>query len=358
MKWVLSAVAALLATAPALAQTPDEVSTDPSIWEVCNETSFILRAATGTTGADGLRLRGWDRIRPGDCNRYRTLPEAPRYVLAESVPAHSGGIREWKGDAMFCAGEGDFETTDPANCRLQELDSRPYLRVSAEDRRTILVEPEDYGKRARTAGLQRLLRDAGYKVSRIDGLSGRRTTRLLRTFRKDRDLEAGLPERETLDALEEAARERRETLGLNVCNSTEERVWAAVGYQADGNWHSRGWWPIARGDCAQLLDRPLDAMSAHLFALREDTDHPEPDPDDPEPAAPPPPKPDLRLRAGATPAQFCISEARFASLGRDQCRDRGYAPASFRPLPTDEEGVKVTLTDADFAPAARGGLRR
>ena len=104
-----------------------------------------------------------------------------------------------------------------------------------------------------------------------------------------------------------------------------------------------------------MIDIPLEDAEPHLFALQEDVRPPEEGREEGEEDTA---RPDLRLRAGATPSQFCISEARFAALGKDKCTDRGYTPASFRPLEVEGDGVSVNLSDADFAAGGRAGLPR
>jgi len=69
--------------------------------------------------------------------------------------------------------------------------------------------------------------------------------------------------------------------------------------------------------------------------------------------------PDKRLRSvAASPAQFCVAEAKFSALGREYCAEAGYAVANFRPIPTDNDGIRVTLTDQDFAAPNPVGLRQ
>ena len=329
-------------------------------WQVCNETSFVLRIATAVDEGVAQRVRGWAEVLPGDCADYTITDGSQRYVYAESHPAHAGGIREWKGEDALCAGDADFEAAPETTCALQNLETRDFLRVPTDEERTLLVEPDDFGARARVAGLQRLLSDAGYKIRRIDGRTGRGTSRRLAEFREDAGLSSGAGEAEQYAALLELAEARRSELGLTLCNRSGETVWGAIAFQREGTWHSRGWWPVEVEACDQLFAEPLDAHDLHVFALQEDTRPPDIDPDDPEPAEVPE-RPDRRLRAAVDSlSQFCISEARFSAVGREDCRDRGYVAVNFRPVTARDgaAGTTLTLTDADFAGRSATGLRR
>ena len=329
-------------------------------WEVCNQTSFILRVAHADIEDGALAVEGWDEALPGDCLAYETEEGTDRYLLAESIPAHAGGVREWKGDVELCAGADDFTADAEQSCALQNLGSRRYLRVAADEARTFLVEPEDYGDSAQTAGIQRLLRDAGFRVRRIDGIDGRTTRRVIRDFLKARELDSGLRGEALVKVLREAALERQSELGITVCNESSERIWSATALRRDGVWRSRGWWPVEVSECVQVANASVKGEEPHLFALQEDTSLPE-DVEEGEEVDIEEllPKPDRKLRAVATkPSRFCISEGRFAALGRDQCTDRGYASASFRELDNEEDGIRVTLTDADFVAPSGTALRR
>jgi len=354
--WFACMSAGLCASASdAIAQTRDE--SPAGNWQVCNETSYVTRIATGIAGGEALRVSGWDLLYPGQCKGFAAPVNAPRYLLAESDSAHLGGIREWKGDVELCAGEEDFTAEPDVSCDLQNLKTRGYLRVSSDDERTLLVEPDAFGDKAVTAGLQRLLRDAGYRVRRIDGLSGLGTTRRLNAFLKDEGLPRGMDDVAQMTALRKAAKVRREALGLTFCNETEDRVWSATAFRREGIWQSRGWWAIESGACEQVVAEPLSGMEPHIFALQEQT----PLPVDPETGDGDAPEklPDRRLRASATePAQFCISEGRFSAVGKDDCRDRGYTPANFRALSNEEDTLTVTFTAADFVTPSQSGLRR
>jgi len=69
--------------------------------------------------------------------------------------------------------------------------------------------------------------------------------------------------------------------------------------------------------------------------------------------------PDKAMRSvAATPTQFCVSEAKFSVLGRENCSDYGYLAANFRVVAADKDGLTVDLTDADFAEPSASGLRQ
>ena len=139
-------------------------------------------------------------------------------------------------------------------------------------------------------------------------------------------------------------------LGLHLffCNKSSNRIWTAVGLRLKNDWETRGWWAVDTGECLQPVTTALIGSSAHIFARQEQ-----------------PPNeagdilPDKYLRdETAEPSQFCIAMAKFTARGRDACRANGYEAVSFRPLPEDQDGVTINLTDADFEKQSRSGLRR
>lgn len=311
-------------------------------WEVCNETSYILRVATAVTTNGALSPKGWDRARPGECLDIDAPENTPRYVYAESAPAHQGGIREWKGNAPLCASPEDFVANTDITCPLQGFETRGYLAVDPSEQKTSFVEAQDFGSRAVTAGLQRLLRDNGYRVAKVDGQAGRQTSRALTKFLDDNALDKSMDDAARIDALEKAALEREDEVGIKVCNESAGRIWTAVAFRNAASWESRGWWPLEQGACLRPHTASIKAYDAHIFALLEVEG-----------------QEDYILKStAAVPAQYCIAESRFAVLGRENCKDRGYTPASFRPLPNDQDGASLTLDDNDFAPRKKGGLRQ
>lgn len=337
-----------LLSAPALAQD-EATETIPSGWDICNETSFILRLATATIIEGKMAPNGWSKLRPGGCQSIDAPLDTPRYLYAESSPAHQGGVREWKGSVELCASEEDFTADATISCPLQDLGSRQYQQIDPAEQKTTLVEPDDYGKRADMAGIQRLLRDNGYRINRIDGYKGRRTTNPLNKFLKSVKLKTNITVPEKIDALEEGARKKQSDIGFTVCNKSSEKIWSGVAFREDGKWESRGWWPVQIDECIRPFTKILKDTEAHYFALQEDSSA---GPTEEQ-------KLDKRLKSTAvTPSQFCIAESRFAATGREFCSDRGYIAANFRPLPNDKEGATINLNDADFAEINPAGLRQ
>ena len=323
------------------------VNATPNNWDICNETSYVLRFAAAFIRADRMQASGWSTVQPGACEVVVTPKDSPRFLFAESLPIHRGGVREWKGAVELCAADREFISDATDNCSLKNMETRDYFAVNPTERQTAFIEPGDFGVNAETAGLQRLLQDAGYKITRVDGLSGRRTLRTITEAKSDLDLDKTASNQELLSALIPAAETARDSVGMDICNDSSSRIFGAIAIQQDGNWTSRGWWPIEAGTCVKPHDSSLIGTQAHVFALQEATD------------AEGKSLPDRRLRSEVvTPAPFCIAESRFAALGRDKCLEKGYAVVDFRPVPSDVDGQVIRLTDADFIEGGGDGLRR
>ena len=173
---LLAAFAIFAAAGAALAQQAQRVVT-PAGWSLCNETSYVLEAATGRPDGRAIMVQGWVRLRPGECKLAVSAPltRGVHYLYARTSPAHRGGRRQWGGDAKLCVDPGNsFAIENPPQCSPMGLEERQFRRVQINRReswRTSFAEAEPYTlPRARAAGLQRLLSDAGYEAR--DGRSG------------------------------------------------------------------------------------------------------------------------------------------------------------------------------------------
>ena len=331
------AALALVWALPAAAQEQRRATNG---WQVCNETSYILEAATGRPEGGGAIMQGWLRLRPGECVVALAAPLArgAHYLHARASSAHSGGRPQWGGGLSLCVDpNAPFAIENPEDCAGMGLESRRFREVQINRRdgwRTSLAEPEPYSLyRARAAGLQRLLRDAGFDTGAgRRGADPRRIAAAIAQFRSLARLPAGASEDALIDALETAARRRSNELGLTLCNRAEAPLWTAIARRRGEGWESRGWWQIAPNACARTVDEELIQEVYYVHA------------------AMPSPDGDRMLAAGGEP--FCTSPAKFAVLGDEDCEARYYDEALFTPIATrGRRGMVIEFFDRDFLPA-------
>src|SRR5689334_21381647 len=163
--FAIAALAAAFAAAPA---APQEGG--PGGWELCNQTSFVLEAATGRPEGKGVVVQGWTRIRPGECRIAIDGPIKPGiyFTFARSSSAHRGGQRTWNGDVPLCVDpNGSFSVESPSSCAAMGLEQRGFQAVRVDKARggtMTFRETDNYrggGQSAVNAGIQRLLDDAG-----------------------------------------------------------------------------------------------------------------------------------------------------------------------------------------------------
>lgn len=308
-------------------------------WQLCNQTSYILEAATGRPDGRAVVVQGWIRLRPGQCGSAAPAPLARgvHYVYARTVNAHRGGRRQWGGDAKLCIDpSSSFAVENPSSCEQMGLEERDFRRVQINKRdswRTSFAEATPmtlFG--ARSQGLQRLLADAGYDSRTASGgTDPRRAAGAIQRFRDEAKLPATATEDQLIDALEAAARRRAAAIGLTLCNRTSGRVWSAVARRRGEGWESRGWWPLGPGACARAVDDPLLQTYYFVHAVMET------------------PQGERYLAAPGT--TFCTSPTKFAILSRDRCAARYYDETLFTPISSDgREGLVVEFFDADFLP--------
>jgi len=308
-------------------------------WQLCNETSFVLEAATGRPDGRAIVVQGWTRLRPGECRIAVGAPLArgTHYLYARTSSAHRGGRRQWGGDARLCVdSSSSFTIENPPQCAAMSLDERRFRRVQINKRdswRTSFAEATPYTiARARQSGLQRLLDDAGYDLREgRRGADPRRIAQAIAQFRQSARLAPSASEDQLIDALETAARRRAQQVGLTLCNRARTRMWTAVARRRGEGWESRGWWPLNPGGCVRTIDEVLIQEVYFVHASLETPDGVR------------------QLAAGGEP--FCTSGARFAILGRENCDARYYDTQLFTPISArNRDGLVVDFEDRDFLP--------
>lgn len=303
--------------------------------EICNETSYVADVAAGWPVEGGVAIEGWTRVRPGECEEIADAVNLDRegqpiFFYAKSTLAYLGGVREWRGTVPLCVDERDFEVVANTRCAALGLAARDFFIREGEERaRTVLVEPSDYGRRAVTAGIQRLLQSSGYPITVIDGYEGASTRRAISRFLGDAELSSRPGDGALIDALEARALERNAASGLILCNEADGDISAAIGHRVGEIWQSRGWWRIHAGECGRLLGSRLESDNVFYYAERIASSG-------------------RRAMTGGTD-QFCLAPARFVAEDRTDCAERGYTVAAFRRVGTPENGgVRVSVSESDF----------
>ncbi|MGQ0532648.1 MAG: DUF1036 domain-containing protein [Caulobacteraceae bacterium] len=332
----LTAAASVAALAFAGSAVAQQQQRGPNGWQICNETTFVLEAATGRPDGRSIQVQGWTRLRPGECRVAVGAPLArgTHYLYARTSTAHRGGRRQWAGDARLCVDPThQFQIVNPPRCT-DTYEGRRFRRVQINKRdswRTSFSEATQYSQsRARQMGLQRLLEDAGYDVREgRRGVDPRRIAQAIAQFRATARLSPTASEDQLIDALEQGARRRAGQVGLTLCNRTRGHVWTAVARRRGEGWESRGWWALAPNGCVRTIDEVLIQEVYYVHASLDTPDGPR------------------YLAAGGEP--FCTSPARFAILGRERCETRYYQTALFTRIGArNRDGLVVDFEERDF----------
>jgi uncharacterized membrane protein len=59
----------------------------------------------------------------------------------------------------------------------------------------------------------------------------------------------------------------RAEAGFEVCNKSNERASVSIGYKDDGfGWTSEGWWPVAPGECVDIIKGDLKSRYYYIYA--------------------------------------------------------------------------------------------
>ena len=283
---------------------------------LCNRTSYVLYAATGTAVSGGVQAQGWSRLEPGGC--HVVLPAdlaAPTYYLyAKTALAHAGPARAWGGNASICVKDTTFDNRDglnPNRCASDDFYPLPFAVVDTHRMRSWTATFSESAAlatlpQAQLAGLKRLLRDSGYRIGAIDGSPDKAADGALADFRKKQKMAPKATVGDVFDALETNAMKTATPAGYSICNDTAKAVAASLGRKESADWISHGWWKIQAGGCAKVMPDLAGAESVFLFVQKING-----------PA----------LVTG--PAKFCVADIEFDIQGRDRCKQRGLTETGF-----------------------------
>lgn len=297
-------------------------------YRLCNRTSYVLEGAIALQ-ADPKEPRsdwhsqGWARMLPGSCASALAGPirGGSYYVFARSADVHQGPTKYFSGNESFCTLPKDFALTGRDNCALRGYESNDFIKVETkpgDDWTTTFSEPRDFSlDEARVAGAQRLLRDNGFRVPKIDGIASKATLRTLMAFERASGRNASTTIDEALlSALVDGAEKEQAGTGLSICNRTRHLAWAAVGFRTEDDEMSSGWIRVEPGQCAKAIKGKLTEKEYAVYAEAVDE------------------RGNLarengRLLVWSGAETYCTKTTRFEIKGRDSCATRGYDERKF-----------------------------
>jgi uncharacterized membrane protein len=284
--------------------------------KLCNRTSYVLYAATGSVTGSGAITQGWSRVLPGACQipLKEALNTGKYFVYARSSLAHSGTSRAWGGNRQLCAKDANFAMRVPADalrCPADDMFQLPFAAIDTKRQKSWAMtfdEAPAFGtlQEAERAGLKRLLRDQGAKIAAVDAKPDKAADAAIATFRKRLNMNPKASTADLFDALETEALKSTAPAGYAVCNDTAKAIWVALGLNNAGKWMSRGWWKIAAGGCAKAITEALKTDKVFLLAQT--------------PGGVP-------IVYG--PAKFCTTNVEYEIQGRENCKSRGLVEAGF-----------------------------
>lgn len=302
--------------------------------QVCNRTSYILYAAEGwATQTDNI-TQGWSRIAPGSCaTPVQGMLSAPGYFLyARSSQAHNGPARAWGGAIQLCAKDANFSLKTPTAstvCTGNDTFTVPFAQIDTHHMQSwtatltesTAIRTDD---QARAAGIDRLLRDNGFKIS-----SGKDRNDAINRFKTKMKLASKANIADLFDALETEAMKASSPAGYSICNDTAGEAWVALGFRAGGQSLAAGWWKVPAGACAHALTEPLNQDKVYIHAEGHN-------------------KPQL---VGGRDT-FCVTNITFQITGSADCKKRGLSEAGFTATNTKgRAGYTVHIGNNGLLPA-------
>jgi uncharacterized membrane protein len=306
MNWLERAGVVLCAVFPCFTASPASAAL-----KLCNQTSYVLYAATGAASDITTSTQGWTRVVPGDCRDLLKTPLASTryYLYARSSQAHTGEPRAWGGQFPLCVKDTDFALTTPlsaTSCMDGEAFTLPFSAIDTHGmaswtatltETTAIASLDD----ARRAGINRLLGDLGYTFRDDDG----RDTALAK-FRRRMKIVANARDADLFDAMETEAIKTASPAGYSICNDTAGVIWAALAFQQGKDTLTAGWWMVRPGGCTHALIQPLNIDRVYVHAEGHN-----------RPA----------LVGGAD--KFCVANITFQTKDNSKCAARGLSTAGF-----------------------------
>lgn len=249
-------------------------------YELCNETSYVLRASVVQQGEREYQSNGWFTVYPGFCRTAvsGSLKHNLFYVHARTIAGHKAPTHQWAGEHRFCVDTADFSIPGDANCERRGFQTAYFSRVQVHGKKSwtsTFTEPSNHSvKKAQILGVQRLLADLGLLTQKqMDGYWGRGTERAISRFARKHSIKVPSdPSPELFSALENAVNNQASEQGIELCNSTEDAIWAAIGLpNKKGASTTKGWFELQPAQCVRATSESLKNYS-NIFIYGETVD--------------------------------------------------------------------------------------
>ncbi|CAI8231221.1 MAG: Uncharacterised protein [Alphaproteobacteria bacterium] len=197
--------------------------------------------------------------------------DAQAYVYAKSDEAHAGEGLVFDGGEGFCvaAENRKFSIEGRRDCRRRGLIEADFAVVAGNSGRRLVefTEKSNYGRRrARMAGLQRLLSDLQYEVGPIDGFGGERTREAEAAYKLRYGVKGNPKGEALLGKLIETVQNEAGERGLTLCNRTAHLIWAATAQLKNDRFQSRGWRRVPVDECTQVINESLSDRYYFYYA--------------------------------------------------------------------------------------------
>jgi uncharacterized membrane protein len=303
--------------------------------KLCNQTSYVLYAATGFRSGDANVTQGWKRVVPGDCREllHQPLASTSYFLYARSSQAHTGEARAWGGAFPLCVKDGNFLLKTPfgaSTCTDGNAFTESFSAINTSGLpswTTTLTETSAIASLddARRAGINRLLGDLGYQFADDDGRE-----KALARFRRRVNLVPNASDSDLFDAMETEAMKIVSPAGYSICNDTGGVIWTALAFKQGKDQLSAGWWKVQPGGCAHALTQPLNIDD--VFVHAEGPGHP-------------------ALVGG--PDKFCVANITFQTMDTGNCAAHGLSTARFTRTHTKgASGYTAHISEGGLEPQA------
>lgn len=100
---------------------------------------------------------------------------------------------------------------------------------------------------------------------------------------------------------------------LRICNKSSSQVGVSIGYRAETDWQTEGWWNLPPSACETILPGPLNSRFYYLYMIDYDLGN-----------------------EFSGPAIMCTNEKEFTILGIKDCIARGFERSGFQEIDTGD----------------------